>query len=140
MPTKKEARNGRADARNAHAPPGKHWCYMHNDGSGGYLPKAKFSLNRAKYHGLHDRCKDCERSYRLDLESKYGKRTDQTKTLRVTPSSHKMVRATAKQTGATHYEVVGAAVRFYLQYGCLFPGCAKPRTRLGRCADHFTVA
>lgn len=134
---KKKARNLRHDAKNAHAPRGKHWCHMHNGGEGAFLPYAAFHKNKAKVHGLHDRCKDCAKAYREAYEAEHGKRTDKTKTLRVSPRVHAMAKEAAKRSGAAVYQYVGAALVFYAAYGCQHPGCTKPKSRYGKCEKHL---
>lgn len=123
----KIARRQRDDVKNVNAPRGRHWCYMHNGGEGAYLWKKDFHKNKNKIHGLNDRCKACATEYRLKYEEKYGKRSDTTKTIRVTHQTHGLTRMVAYRKGTTFPDIVRRAVKFYLDWACANADCDNPR-------------
>lgn len=140
MSGNKEGAAKRQSSKNPHAPQGKHWCSGHpnKDGTvGKYLAKSKFSGNRTKAHGLHNRCNDCQKQYRLDYEAQYGKRNENSKTIRVGVSTHGIIKKLSESSGAAMYEYVRAAVLFYAQHGCQYPGCIQPKSRYGKCREHM---
>jgi hypothetical protein len=140
MATRQEARNKRHDAKNIHAPKGKHWCFAHNDGEGAYLPVKNFYKNRTKYRGLDSKCSECAIAYRKKYEEQYGKRSDKTRTFRVSPNTHQMAKFVAHRRGVSIYEFVTASIKFYIKYGCTKPNCLSPRGRLGLCREHHEQA
>lgn len=124
---KKVARRKRDDVKNINAPRGKHWCWMHNDGEGAYLPKDQFHKNKNRIHGLNDRCKDCAKEYRLKYEEKHGKRSQNTKTFRVTPRTHALAGELARAKGTNYPGIIRRALKFYLDWACANPECDNPR-------------
>lgn len=122
--------------RNAKAPRGKHWCYMHNDGKGAYVPKSEFNKNRDRPHGLDSRCRACMKEYRKQYEANNRERNKQTKTLRIAKHVHALVKAEAERRGATLEELTIRAFKFYLQYGCRAGTCNNPATPSGLCEKH----
>jgi len=118
MASRTEARNRRPDARNAHAPPGMHWC-----SAGHYDHVSAFARNAAKRDGLHNRCRTHEREYREGLEQRVGKRHLLTKTLRVDNETHQWVKE-RKGSGSVA-QFLRDAVSFYLVNVCVAPGCKQ---------------
>lgn len=133
----RESRNKRPDAKNAHAPKGKHWCYYHHDGEGAYLLKRNFNKNSSKVSGLDNKCRDCAKAYRLEMEAKHGKRHDATATVRLPRGAHKQIKDLAARAGDSMGGYMITAVRFYLRYGCQHPRCSKPASRYGKCDEHI---
>lgn len=125
----------RPDAKNAHAPRGKHWCYMHNDGEGAYLPKSAFNKNHTKYDGLEGRCRECSQRYRREADLDKH-RNETTKTFRVPKRVHAIVKMAAQHRGIAIFELVMTSVRFYLTFACQEGKCSNPRGQNGRCAKH----
>jgi len=137
MATRQEARNKRRDARNAKAPKGKHWCYMHNNGEGAYLLYKMFHKNKNKVHGLNDRCRKCANEYRIAYEAVHGRRADQTKTLRVTPRTHALTKEKVAERELTIPQYLSAAIGFYEMYGCRRGRCTNRAVRWNLCRDHL---
>lgn len=123
----KVARRKRADIKNINAPRGRHWCWMHNGGEGAYLWKKDFHKNKNRIHGLNDRCKDCAKEYRLQYEEKHGKRSDTTKTVRVSLRTHALVVQMARAKNTIHPDIVRRALKFYLDWACANEDCDNPR-------------
>lgn len=136
---RQKARRKRSDAKNHKAPKGKHWCHMHNDGEGAYLPRELFHKNKAKMHGLNDRCKACAKEYRKKYEKKNGERNRLTKTLRVPKELHARIKYEAARRDITIEQLVRAAIRFYFEYGCKVRGCSNPATPMGACKNHLVL-
>lgn len=130
----------RPDAKNRHAPQGKHWCYMHNDGEGAYLPKDQFHKNKRKVHGLNDRCRSCATKYRKRYEKQNGERNQLTKTVRIPNKAHAVVKQASAHRGTTTAKFLVAAIKFYLKHGCRSGTCGNPATPTGLCSHHTGIA
>jgi len=133
MRTKQQKKNN-PRYKNIHAPKGKHWCSYHQQ----YEPKENFVKNRNKVHGLENRCKEGFKEYRKNYDEKFGDRNQGTKTLRVFLNTHTLVSQLREKYNRPAYEIVSTAIKFYLKYGCMYPGCIEPRSHFSslKCHTH----
>jgi L-rhamnose isomerase len=119
--------------KNVHAPRGKAWCSHHQQ----YEPKQNFTKNKCNPNGLNSRCREGQREYDKAYRAKYGNRSGWSKTIRVPAAAHKVFKAMCEHIGTSMENNIGVAIRFWIEYGCKYPGCRKPKgARYERCDEH----
>ena len=101
------------------------------NGCGKRKPLEDFPRHPTKKYGRDSICKECLRE-----RNKYYPRRSDTKSIRVVPAIHKMVKDWAADKGLGVQEAAIRLLRAGIEMYCTVPECVERRVRRGLCEGH----